>query len=821
MSTVHATLRHRVEAAFKAFGYWVTRHRLLSLLTMLILAFGLISQAPKITMDTSIEGFLHDDDPIRVYYDEFRDQFGRDEVVFLGIPGDNIFSDAFMQKLKALHEDLETRLPYLDEVTSLINARDTRGEGNTLVVEDLMENWPQDQAAFDALKQRVLKDPLLPNFLISEDGKLTAMMITSTPFAASPKEEDVLSGFEDEAPATKPDTMTSASPAKAGKGKVYFTPRQNAEFVGALMQVLAQHRAEGLTIYAAGGPVLTEELKRAMQSDMRKFTGLIVLVIAIVLFLLFRRVSGVLLPLLVVVLTLASTIGLMGLTGGVFKLPTQLMPQFLLSIGVAASVHLLAIFYRNLNLHDGDKAHAMAETLGHSGLPIAMTSITTAAGLLSFSTSEVAPIADLGLYAGIGVMISLVYTLVLLPAIIAFLPIKSKKEKTAKYDQRIDRLLTGIADFAVTKAKPIVAVSFVILVVMLASAFNIGFHHNPLKWMPESWEIRQATTIMDNDMRGSNSMEVVIDTGRPNGLYEPAMMQALNQLQAELMQVAVDTAAVGKTTSLADILKETNQALNENRQEAYSIPDNKELIAQELLLFENSGSDDLENFVDSQFSKARLTVKTPWMDAGTVSAMVDEVQQHIDQTFAGLEVQTHVTGLSAMMGRTQYASILSTQKSYLIAAVVIALLMMLMLSSVKIGLIAMIPNLLPIIIGIGAMAALNIPFDTFTMLVGSIALGLAVDDTIHTFHNFRRYHHDSGDVLTATRNTLLTAGRAITVTSIVLALGFFIFMTATMNNLIIFGALTGSTILLALLADFLLAPALMTLLYKGKAKDDY
>jgi predicted RND superfamily exporter protein len=817
MTTLHATLRNRIETGFRSFGFWVSRHRWLALFLMLLMSFGLISQAPKLTMDTSIEGFLHDQDPIRVYYDEFRDQFGRDEVVFLGIPDDNIFSDVFMQKLKALHEDLEANLPYLDEVTSLINVRDTRGEGDTLVVDDLMADWPADAQAFAALEARVLNDPLLPNFLIAEDGKLTAVMITTTPFAAAPGEADVLAGFGDEAAA--PDTTTQASPGKPGQR--YFTPQQNAEFVAALQKIVDQHRAQGMTIYAAGSPVVTEALKFAMQSDMRKFTVLIVLVIAIVLLVLFRRISGVVLPLLVVILTLASTIGLMGATGGVFKLPTQLMPQFLLAIGVAASVHLLAIFYRNLNLNDGDKARAMADALGHSGLPIAMTSITTSAGLLSFSTSQVAPIADLGLYAGIGVMISLVYTLVLLPALIAIIPIKSRKEKTAKYDQRIDQLLTAMADFAVNKAKAIVAVSMVILVVMLASAFNIGFHHDPLQWMPASWEIRQATELMDEDMKGSGNMEVVIDTGRENGLYEPDVMRRLDALQTALLGVASSGGAVGKTTSLADILKETNQALHENRRDFYTIPDNRDLIAQELLLFENSGSDDMENFVDSQFSKARLTVKIPWMDAGGTTEMVNLVQQHIDEEFAGLEVQSHVTGLSAMMGRTQDAAIKSTQKSYLIAAVVITLFMMLVLSSVKIGLIAMLPNFLPIIIGIGTMAALKIPFDTFTMLVGSIALGLAVDDTIHTFHNFQRYHHESGNVLTATRNTLLTTGRAITVTSIVLALGFYIFMTATMNNLVIFGALTGSTIVLALLADFFLGPALMTLLYKSKEKDAY
>ncbi|MDH5378479.1 MAG: Fis family transcriptional regulator, partial [Gammaproteobacteria bacterium] len=168
-----SSLRQRIDNLFESMGYWIFGHRLLTLLLVLMMVGGLVSQMPKLTMDTSIEGFLHDEDPVRVYYDEYRNQFGRDEVVFLGIEHPNIFSEDFMRVLKQLHEELEG-IPYRDEVNSLINARDTRSRGHELVVEDLLENWPKNQAAFDALKKRVLNDPLLPNFLISEDGKLTA-----------------------------------------------------------------------------------------------------------------------------------------------------------------------------------------------------------------------------------------------------------------------------------------------------------------------------------------------------------------------------------------------------------------------------------------------------------------------------------------------------------------------------------------------------------------------------------------------------------------------------------------------------------------------
>jgi hypothetical protein len=259
-----------------------------------------------------------------------------------------------------------------------------------------------------------------------------------------------------------------------------------------------------------------------------------------------------------------------------------------------------------------------------------------------------------------------------------------------------------------------------------------------------------------------------------------------------------------------DILKEINQALNENNPAQYKVPQNPELIPQEFLLFENSGSDDLEDVVDTSFSVARFSILSPWMDAVAQNPALEKLKNRFDKAFSG-KAKVTITGMIPLLVRVMNASVISAAESYILAFMVITILMILLIGSIRLGILSMFPNLLPIFITMGIMGWLSIPLDMYTMLIGSIAIGLAVDDTVHFMHNFRRYYFETDNVAESIRLTLFTTGRAMLVTSIVLCSGFFLYMFASMNNLFHFGLLTGSTILLALAADFFLAPALMVL----------
>jgi len=479
-----------------------------------------------------------------------------------------------------------------------------------------------------------------------------------------------------------------------------------------------------------------------------------------------------------------------------------------MAVSIGATVHILSIFFDRFNTR-GDKKDAIEYTLGHSGLAIVMTSVTTAIGVGSFSGSEVAPISDLGIYASLGVLISLVLTLTLLPALLS---ITKLKQKVKTQSDRLDLIMKKLAVIPVRHYKGILAGSAILVIVSITAATQVELSHNPLKWFqPESYD-RISTEVIDETMNGSVTIELIIDTKTENGWNDPERLNKLNALSADMEQYVDKHTHIGKVISLATIVKETNRALHENKEEHYTIPDNANLVSQELLLFENSGSDDLEDVVDSQFSKARISIKLPWTDAVKAVEVLNYVKEEAEKTFPHDIVVT--TGMIPLLINTFAHAVSSSVTSYFIAAIAITFMMMIILGSVRVGLLSMIPNLTPIIAGLLLMYVANIPLDMFTLLIGSIAIGLAVDDTIHFLHNFRRYYLQSGDAAKAIEQTFFTTGKAMLITTIVLSLGFYAYMMANMISVQNFGLLTGTVIVMALLADLLLAPALMMVVTK-------
>ena len=452
-----AKLRNRIEQGFENFAHSIYRHRLKTVIIMFILMGAIISQISKITIDTSTEGFLHEKDPTLLAYNAFRDQFGRDEVIIIAIKSPKIFTQAFLKKIKALHEDLEENVPYIDDITSLLNARNTRGESDALIVEDLLEGWPQNENEMAALKKRVISNPLYKNLLISEDAQFTAIIIKTHSHSSLEQETDILGGFDDDLKELpQPNSVTPQS-------SKYLTDEENSRVVDAVKQTLEKYKKSDFPVYVAGSPVVTHFLKRAMMKDMRKFVVLAVLTVAVFLYIMFRRISGVVLPLTIVVLSLLCTAGMMSLLGVPIKVPTQILPSFLLAVGIGTSVHILAIFFQHFE-KNGEKEEAIAYALGHSGLAVVMTNVTTASGLLSFSTSEVAPIADIGMFAGMGVMLAFVTTIILLPALLALWPLTSKRNTSSEHKtSTMDRFLSKVGYFSTTHPIPIVVFSAIII----------------------------------------------------------------------------------------------------------------------------------------------------------------------------------------------------------------------------------------------------------------------------------------------------------------------------------------------------------------------
>jgi predicted RND superfamily exporter protein len=803
----------KIEHKFEDLSDFIYDNRIKVIVAVLAILIAMATQMKYLTVDTSTEGFLHKTDPLRIQYDKFRDQFGRDEKVLIAIQSDDIFKLDFIKKLNKLHKDLENNLPYIQDVDSLINARNTRGTIDALIVDDLFEDMPKDQKALEFKKQLAMQNPLFKDLIIDDKGTITTIVITTQTYTTLDKDGKPLpKATEEDEFADEEDTANTPT-----EKREFLSDWENAQIVKKTNEIVKKYQSDDFNILVSGTAVINAELKASMTKDMQKFIKFVLLVMAILLAIMFKRVSGVFLPLLTVALTIVSALSLMAIFGAPITVVTQILPSFLLAVTVGATIHLLAIFYKEFNLKK-DKKAALRYAMGHSGLAIVMTSLTTAGGLWSFSFSELAPVANLGKFASAGVLIGLIFTLLFLPALLSLIKLKPKEiivQDDEEVHTAMDRLLVKIANISVSHPKTIITITTILILISLSVASSLRFSHKPIVWFAKDHPVRMATNIVDDKLKGSVTIEIVIDTKQVNGLYEPSMLNKIDQFSKDILKIKTDKYFIGKTLSIVDIVKETNKALNENKKEFYTIPQDKNLIAQELLLFENSGSDDLEDFVDSQFSKARITVKVPYIDSIDYIDMLKQINDKVDEYFKG-DAQVTVTGISNLLSRIMEASIHSSAISYILALVLITLMMLVLVGHIKIGLISMIPNISPILVMTTVMVIFDMPLDMFTMLIGAIAIGLAVDDTVHFMHNFRRYELMYNDVDKAVRLTLLTTGRAMIVTTIVLSFGFFVFMFASMSNIFNFGLLTGIAIIIAVLADFFLVPALMKVVIKSK-----
>ncbi len=819
-------LRGRMEDAFGAWARIVSRHAIWIALVMLGLTAGLATRIPQLKVKTATEDFLFENDPIRATYDAFKVDFGQDQIALVTIEPPEVFDRRFLEKLVAFHRELEDELPYLEEITSLWNVRSVRGRGDELVVEDLLEQMPASDAEMAALRERVLSIPsYLTRGLISDDGRATSILLEVATYSSAAGDEG-----DDEAGGSGDAAASGASAARApdaeladdllggfedsvesGQKRPFLTGAENDAFIGALKRVIARYDAPEFRIRPTGGTLFTHELTMTMAEDVPRFFGGGLLAIVIFLALLFRRSSPVVLCVVVVLPAVLSTFGLAAVLGIPFSVTSQLIPSFLLAVGVSFTVHLVTIFLREL-MHVASRAAALEAALRHSGPPIAMTAITTITGMLSFLVAEMKPIMEMGLLAALGAAVSVVYALTLLPALLALLPIAPRPERASG---AVQAMLGRLAGISVRHAWPIVIATAGITVLSIVLMGWLRVSSDPTSWLPPDHPYRVATDFAEDRFGGAMTYELLIDTGRSDGIKQPEVLNAIERLDEVVADHRERGARITHTSSIVEIVKESHQALNADDPAYYALPQDARLIAQELLLFENGGADDLEKVVDPDYSRTHLTLKTTWRDGVHFARFIRESQADFAAQLAGL-ASLEITGMSTVVSRTVDATTESMLRSYALALALITPLMMVLIGSLRAGLVSMVPNLVPIATTLALMAVLDIPIDMFTLLAGCIAIGLAVDDTIHFIAGFRRYLAQGHDAERAVELTMQSTGQALLFTSIVLTSGFIVLTLSSLLNLRQVGILTSFAIGSAFLLDVTVTPALLVLTHRNR-----
>jgi len=764
---------------------------------------------PATRIDTSAVALLRETDPVRISYNGFRDQFNANDMIIISVTHESVYELSFLLKLKAFHDDLDVKVPYVKDITSLINARDTYSDGDELVVNELLNDWPEDDDDLQDLKERVQGNPLFENSLISNDGNVTCLIIETrgviTDQADDFEDADVLSGFEE-----VDVTETEDPDSDSLESVTYFSEKENRQVVRAVTKLAHKYHSPDFSISLAGDPVVLDVYNRAMERDIVMVVILSLITIGVFLIILFQRFSGLFLPELIVISALLSTFGLLSVTGVSVKLTTIVLPGFLLAVSVGYAVHILSVFF--VSFQNGkSKQDAICYAMAHSGMAVLLTAVTTSASLFSFAFSELVSIADLGFFGASGVLLAFIFTLLLLPSMIAVLPIKRKHtDHVQKKSAFMDGILLSISGFSVRNPKKVVAGTVLLFFISTYYTTQIQYSHNVLNWINQDENIQKDVSYIDKTLKGSVILEVIADTFVDDGVKHPEFLKSLELIFNKLSLYQKNGISVGKVMSITDLIKEINQSMHDNNPDYYVLPDSKEMIYQELLLFENTGSDDLESMVDESYTKTRIGIKIPWTDAVYLKDFMDYTHSLFYNEF-GNRVSVTITGIPALLSRTIPTALNSMSKSYVIAFCIITLLMIVHVGNIKIGLLSMISNLLPILMTMGIMGAFQIKLDMSTIMIGSIAIGIVVDDTLHFMYNFRKFYEKTGNPIKAIQKTMLGTGRALLLTSLILSTGFFILMTASLSLLVIFGALTGLTILFALLADFIINPALMIL----------
>lgn len=781
----------RSNEAFAAVAGWSFDHRwwVVALAALVICGCALLAGGARV--DGSYEAYFDPRDPAYLAYQQFREDFGSDEVsyVLYEAPGRELgaFDLEVMRKIAHLTEALEDEVPFVYEVTSLANAELMVGVEDGIEIHELAEDFPETQEALLAARERMLAKPLLVGGVVSGDGRYGAIMIEMDRSSTDPLDEIRLD-------------------PEGGDALSNLYPQATDD---AIREILSRSEYDGIVFHHSGDVPLNAVFNTVIAEESIVLGLATAAVIALVLLFFFRSVVGVLAPTIVVQMSVVACMALIAVIGWKLDLSFSSVPTLLTAIGVAHSVHVLSEF-RARFVGGADRREALVETLYLVGTPCLLTSVTTAIGFGAMSFVPIKSIAHMGSYSAFGVMMAFFLSMTVLLALLSFgrrtprTTPTARQRMHAKGGRVVHGLLTATAAFTIRWRRAILAFALVLLLFSLAGITQVVVDANWLDDFSDDLPVKRTTLRIDEVMGGVTNLILLFDAGRPEAIKEPAALAEVDRLQ----RWADEQDLVRKTYSIVDILKDLNQTFHADDPAHHRLPDTRNLVAQYLLLYESAGGGETDEYVSSDYRRARLELRLRLDTTSKTAALVRELEAELARR--PLEATTmELTGIGALWLKLLDYIIASQIQGFLLAFGIIAVLMCLLFRSVVTGAIAMLPNLSPILLTLGIMGWAGILLDYSKAAIAAVALGIAVDDTIHLLSRFRHEFHRCGSYAEALSAAIVDVGRALVITSVALVLGFLVLMGSVLDSMATQGLLLATTIVTALLADFLLMPALV------------
>ncbi len=708
-------------------------------------------------------------DPEVLALKRYQQQWGEDSAVsFLALRSKHGTALTLRNlKIVAQLEKAIADIPGIDEVSSVLSVDTVRGEGDTLEVGPLLPEPPSTAADVELLRQRALGNDLIRGSYVSANGRTTV----------------IVSRIHSE---------------------LHDAAQRNPIVVR--MQELAKELTRGsdLEPYLAGIPVAQWVYSRKMMRDTRVFIGIAAALLAIILVVMFRSLVGLLLPLGVVGMATVLTMATLVLTGEQMNMLNTALPTLMLVIGIADGIHILAHYQQRLGAGD-DPRTALRSTVRRLGWAVFLTSATTAVGFASLAMARIGTVRNFGIYAGLGIMYAFVLNLLLVPAgIYVFRNKKLAGLQAARTTDSglLNRWLQRLGRVVMASPRATLLISAGVVALVGAGATSLRVESRMFEEISDDDPVVIAHRKLEEDLHGAVSYALDVETA-PGQASSPAVLKALDRLES----IAEAHPAVSLAMGLSDVIKQMNKATHGGDVAYATIPDNPALISQYLLLAEGSLTDRL---IDADHSRTQVWMRGPEV----VTSVWEGLRKTLEAEARKLApaVKITVTGGSAMAQRALASIVQDILVSLLGATVVILLLMSALFRSLRLGLLSMVPNLIPLLMTVGVMGYFGINLRTSTVVIFSISLGLAVDDTIHFLVCYRREHRAGTSPREAVLATLRSTGRPIVYTSLLLIGGFWVLLFSSFNATRDVGLLGGVTLISALAADLVVLPAMLAVL---------
>lgn len=756
----------------KNWGVFVTKNKWYVLIASIILAVGLGSQG-KMEFDGDYHVFFDESNPEMEAFDALQEKYTKLDNVIIALSPSN--GDVFTKENLMAIEELTAEswnTPYSSRVDAITNFQYTRAEGDDLFVEDLSyESSLKTEAEIAEIKVRALKEPLLVNRIINEKGSVSAINIT------------ILLPGEDSA-AEIPEVTA-------------FVRNMVSDF---------KEKHSNFQVHTTGLVPLNTAFFESSMNDLG-LTLIMIFIVIITTLILTRNVFSAITTLAVVLFSIMSAVGFIGIMGIKLTPPSATFMTMILTLAVADSIHVLITMHQKMRKDRLDKVDALIESIRLNFMPIFITSLTTVIGFLSMNFGDVPPFWDLGNIVAFGMTMAFLFSTTTLPALMAIFPVKAKVLQEESETKKI--WYTYFGEFVVKQPLRLAFISLLIIGLMTYLATKNTFNDEFVNYFDESVEFRTDTDYISDNLTGIYNIELSVGSGESGGINNPEYLKNLNAFEDWLNEQP----EVIHVNAFSEVARRVNRSMHGDDENYYRVPNNREEAAQYLLLYELSlpFGLDLNNQINVDKSESRVTVTLKNIDSPHIIAFAKRTENWLkDNT----PLVMHAIPVSPMlmfsnMGFRQADSMLFGN---IIALILITIVLILALRSFKLGLLSIIPNVTPVFIGFGIWALYKGQINTGMVIVFGMTLGIIVDDTVHFMSKYLRARRELGyNSKQAVVYAFETVGKALVTTTIVLLAGFSVLATSAFALNSYMARITVIILFSALVIDFILLPSLLIL----------